>query len=179
MGGVLICNLVSHELDWPASLLLSCWCWWVGRERLRWPHLLWFTQQYHLASMVPGIPSQTFPTTISSLTYHQSVFLQLTAARGLLQNPQTPASSCYVLYRTRIPVWGVYGFRKTVWFSFQLGCHRSAVSLSLQCFLSDPDNYSNVGIGHLLQSSHILRAVTVLLTLVFFHLVPLSYRVLW
>ena len=52
---------------------------------------------------------------------------------------------------------------RTVLFSFNLGCHRSAVSLSLKCFSSDPDNYPDVGIGHILQFSHPLGEVPVLL----------------
>ena len=54
----------------------------------------------------------------------------------------------------------------------------SCFTLSLKCFSSDPDNCSNVGIKPLLQFPHPLRAGPVLLTLLFFPLVPLSYRVL-
>ena len=46
--------------------------------------------------------------------------------------------------------WICMAAARTVWFSFHLGCHRSAVSLSLKCF-SDSDNCPNVGIGTLLQ----------------------------
>ena len=51
--------------------------------------------------------------------------------------------------------------------------------LSLNCFSSDPNNYSNVGSGNLLQFSHPPRAGSDLLTLLFFPLVPSSYQVLW
>ncbi|CAM9166022.1 unnamed protein product [Rangifer tarandus platyrhynchus] len=44
----------------------------------------------------------------------------------------------------------------------------SCFTLSLKCFSSDPDSCSHVGIGHLLQFSHPLRAGPVLLTLLFF-----------
>ena len=67
---------------------------------------------------------------------------------------------------------------RTVWFSFHLGCHRSAVSLSLKCFSSDSDSCPDVGIRPLLQFSHLLRAGPVLLTLLFYPLVPSSYWVL-
>ena len=67
---------------------------------------------------------------------------------------------------------------RTVRFSFHLGCHRLAVSLSLKWFSSDSDNCPDVGIGPLLQFPHLLRAGPVLLTLLFSHLVPSSYRVL-
>ena len=67
---------------------------------------------------------------------------------------------------------------RTVWFSFHLGCHRSAVSLGLKCFSSDSDSCPNVGIRSLFQFLHRPRAGPVLLTLLFFPLVPLSYRLL-
>ena len=51
-------------------------------------------------------------------------------------------------------------------------------TLSLKCFSSDSDSCPNVGIRSLLQFLHLLRADPVLLTLLFFCLVPSSYRVL-
>ena len=54
----------------------------------------------------------------------------------------------------------------------------SCGTLSLKCFFSDSDNCPNVVIGPLLQSPHPLRAGQVLLTLLFFPLVPSSYQVL-
>jgi len=65
---------------------------------------------------------------------------------------------------------------RTVWFSFRLGCHRSAVSL--KCFSSDSDSCPTVGIGRLLPFPHLLRICPLLLTLLFFPLVPSSYWVL-
>ena len=60
-----------------------------------------------------------------------------------------------------------------------LGCHRFAVfTLSLKCLSSDSDNCPDVGIGPLLQFPHLPRAGPALLTLLFFPLVPSSYRVL-
>ena len=67
---------------------------------------------------------------------------------------------------------------RTVWFSFHLGCHRPAVSLSIKCFSSDSDKCPDVGIGPLLQFPHPLKAGQVLLSLLFFPLVPSSYWVL-
>ena len=49
---------------------------------------------------------------------------------------------------------------------------------SLKCFSSDSENCPHVGIGSQLQFPHLLRAVLVLLTLLFFSLVPSSYWVL-
>ena len=54
----------------------------------------------------------------------------------------------------------------------------SCFILSFKCFSSDSDNCPNVGIGSLLQFPHLPRAGPVLLTLLFFPLVPSSYQVL-
>ena len=54
----------------------------------------------------------------------------------------------------------------------------SCFTLSLKCFSSDSDNCPDVGIGPLLQFPHWSRVGPVLLTLLFFPLVPSSYRVL-
>ena len=51
----------------------------------------------------------------------------------------------------------------------------SCFTLSLKCFSSDSDNCPAVGIRLLLQFPHPLRAGPILLTLLFFPLVPLSY----
>ena len=53
----------------------------------------------------------------------------------------------------------------------------SCFTLSLKCFSSNSDSCPNVGIGPLLQFPHLPRAGPVLLTLLFFPLVPLAYRV--
>ena len=54
----------------------------------------------------------------------------------------------------------------------------SCFTLSLKCFSSDSNNCPNVGILPLLPFPHSRRAGPVLLTLLFFSLVPLSYGVL-
>ena len=54
----------------------------------------------------------------------------------------------------------------------------SCFTLCLKCFSSDPENCPTVGIECLLQFPHLLRAGPVLLTLLLFPLVPLSYQVL-
>ena len=51
----------------------------------------------------------------------------------------------------------------------------SCFTLSLKCFSSNPDNCPNVGIRPLLPFPHLLRAGPVLLTPLFFPLVPSSY----
>ena len=67
---------------------------------------------------------------------------------------------------------------KTVWFSFQLGCHRSAVSLSaLNVFSLTQTIVLLWGSDGSLQFPHLPRAGPVLLTLLFPPPVPLSYWV--
>ena len=53
----------------------------------------------------------------------------------------------------------------------------SCFTFSLDCFSSDSDNYPNVGIRPLLQFPHPPRASPVLVTLMFFSLVPSYYWV--
>ena len=60
---------------------------------------------------------------------------------------------------------------------FNLGCCRSAVSLSALSFSSDSDSCPDMGIRPLLQFPHPPRAGPGLLSLLFFSLVPLSYQV--
>ena len=54
----------------------------------------------------------------------------------------------------------------------------SCFTLSMECFSSDSDNCPDAGIGPLLQFPHLPRAGPVLLTLLFFPLVPLPYQIL-
>ena len=57
----------------------------------------------------------------------------------------------------------------------------SCFTLGLKCFSSDPDHYSNVGTGNLLQFSHPPRTGPGLLTLLFFStssFIPPSFVVL-
>ena len=74
---------------------------------------------------------------------------------------------------------GMYGWGKycLILIPFRLPLI-SGFTLSLRCFSSDSDSCPDVGIGALLQFSHPPRAGPVLLTVLFFLLVPLSYRVL-
>ena len=68
---------------------------------------------------------------------------------------------------------------RTVWFSFHLGCHRSAVSLSALNVSPLTQTIAQMwGSGPLLQFPHPLRAGPILLTLLFFPLVLSSYWVL-
>ena len=138
------------------------------------------TQQYRFASLAAWLSSTGISPVNSSLTSPQSISLQSTAALALgLLSPQTPAPSHCALQGTCIPAWHVDGcstdclglspFRLP-----QISC----LTLSLKCFSSDSDDCPDVGIRPLLQFPHLLRAGPVLLTSLFFPLVPSSYQVL-
>ena len=133
-----------------------------------------------LLPWLPGFPPQALSTTMSCLTSPRSVLPQSTAALTLklLHNPGAPASSCCALQGTCFPVRGMYGCGKDclILIPFRLS-QISCFILSLKCFSSDPDNCPNVGIGPHLRFQHPPRAGPVLVTLLFFPLVPLSYRV--
>ena len=92
---------------------------------------------------------------------------------------QTPTPSHCAFQGTLVPVRGIYGYSKDslILIPFRLP-QISCFTLSLKCFSSDSDNCPNVGIRPLCQFPHPLRAGPVLLTLLFFPLVPSSYRVL-
>ena len=81
---------------------------------------------------LPGFSPQALPTTISSVTFPQSISPQSTAAlaQELLHNPWTPSPS-RCTFQGNVSLSGVcMAAARTVWFSFHLGFHRSAVSLS-------------------------------------------------
>ena len=126
-------------------------------------------------SWLPGFPPSVFPTTVSSLTFPQSISPQSTAALtlGLLHNPYTPAPSHCTFQGTSILVRGMYGCGKDclTLIPFRLP-QISCFTLSLKCLSSDSDNCPNMGIGPQLQFPHLLRAGPVLLTLLLPPLVP-------
>ena len=149
-------------------------------ERLWWClHPLRVTQQYCLASMaarftptgishhslLPHIPSShLFAVNISP---HPEI-----APQSELQLPATaPSGVCMAAART-------------VWFSFHLililipAASDQLFHSSCKCFSSDSDNCPDVAIKPLLQFPHRPRPGPILLTLLFFPLVPSSYRVL-
>ena len=123
---------------------------------------------------LPSFLSQAFPITISSLPSICLSTVNSSPHPGIA--PQSLNSGSQLLslpgnLRSHLGyVWLWQGL---------LGCHRFAVfTLSLKCLSSDSDNCPDVGIGPLLQFPHPLRVGPVLLILLFFPLVPLSYRVL-
>ena len=140
-------------------------------------HYTWLSN-ITLPPWLPSFPPQAIPITISSLTFPQSISPQSTAALtlGLLHTPQTPVLGCCTFQGTLIPVWSMYGCGKDYLILIPFRPQISCVTLSLKCFSSDSDNCPHVGIGPLLQFPHPPRAGLVLLTLLFFPLVPSCYR---
>ena len=140
------------------------------------------TQQYHLASVAARLSS----TAISHhdlLPHIPSIGLSAVNSSprpGIASQSLYSSSQLLHFLETCVPVRGMYGCGKDclILIPFRLP-QISCFTLSLKCFSSDSDNYPNVGTGPLLQFPHLLRAGPVLLTLLFFPLVLLSYQVLY
>ena len=98
---------------------------------------------------------------------------------GIAPRSLNSSSSCCTFQGLYIPVRGKYGCGKDclILILFRLP-QISCFTLSLKCFSCYSDSCPDMGIGHLLQFPRPLRAGPVLLTLLFFPLVPLSYQVL-
>ena len=118
-------------------------------------------------NLLPHIPSISLSTANSS------------PQPGTAPQSLNSSSSCCTFQVTGVPVRGKYGCGKDclILVLFRLP-QISCLTLSLKCFSSDPDSCPNVEIRPLLQFPRLLRAGPVLLTLLFFSLVPSSYRVL-
>ena len=119
----MLCSSVHQAFDGPASLLFSCQCWPVERERLWcWLHSLCVTQQNCLASMAAWISS-------TGISHHNILphipSIQLSAVNSSPRPGIAPQSLNFVsVSRVCMAV------ARTAQFSFHLGCHRSAASLS-------------------------------------------------
>ena len=127
------------------------------------------TQQYHLASMAAW-PSST------GISHHDLPHIPSICLSAVNSSPH-PGIVPQSLNSSSKPL-HVPGDQRScsgyVWLQ-QVGCHRSAVSLSA---LNVGDSGTNVWIRPLLQVPHLPRAGRVLLTLLFFSLIPSSYQVL-
>ena len=129
---------------------------------------------------LPGLPPQASPSPVSSLIplIHLSA-VNSSPRPGIA--PQSPNSSSQPLHPLRdlSPSRGMYGCGKNclILILFRLS-QISCFTVRLKCFFSDSDNCPDVGIRPLLQFPHLPRAGPILLTLLFFPLVPPSYRVL-
>ena len=139
-----------NSTPWVGSYSVGQWVWWASLSivQLLMHPGAWEERGYGdgstpyawlssiaLLAWLPGFPPQAFPTTISSLTSPQPISPQSTAALalGLLHNPYTPAPSCCAFLLCRRPVSlsrVCMAVARTVWFSFHLGYHKWAVSLS-------------------------------------------------
>ena len=73
-------------------------------------------------------------------------------------------------YPGYIWLWQGLSYAHSIWLP-QICCF----TLSLKCFSSDSDDYPDVGVGPVLQLPHLLRGGPVLLTLLFFPLVPTEF----
>ena len=180
LGGVLLCSSVHQVFDGPASLLFSCQCWHLG-------------EKIYADGSTPTHDSAVSPCFHGCPTFlHRHFPAQSSASYRLdpsLCSQQQPSLwYCSTIPKLHLPaaapsrgpvsLSGVcMAAARTVWFSFHIGCH-SCLTLGLKCFFSDLDNCTKVGLRLLLQSPHLLRAGPVLLTLLFFPLVPSSYWVL-
>ena len=97
-----------------------------------------------------------------------------------LHSQQQPLPcDCSTIPRLHVPIRCMYDCGKDclILIPFRLP-QVSCFTLSLKCFSSDSDNRPDVRIRPLLQSPHLPRAGPVLLTLLFFPLVPSSSGVL-
>ena len=134
LGGVLLCSSLCQVFGEPASLLLSCQYWRVeGREAM-----VMAPPPMHDSAVLPcfhgypaflhrHFPPQSLPLNLLDLSLHSqqqpspwdcstTPKIQLTAT--------APSRGSTSLSRVCMAV------ARTVWFSFHLGCHRSAVSLT-------------------------------------------------
>ena len=164
----------------PASLLFRCQCRHVRGERLWWwVHLLHMTQQYRLASMATWLTS----TGISHHSFLPHIpLIHLPMVNSSPRPEIAPQSLSSQLLHLPGDLWPCPGY---IWLlqglsdshSFRLP-QISCFTLSLKCFSSDSDNCPDLGIRPLLQFPYPPKGGPVLLTLLFFLLVPLSYQVL-
>ena len=132
LGEVLLYSSMHQAFDGPVSLLFSCWP--VGRKELWWwLHPLCMTQQYPLASMVAWLSS----TGIS----YKSLLPHIPLDLSLCSQQQPSPRDCSTTPKLQLPATApsresaslsglCMAVARTVWFSFHLGCHWSAVSLS-------------------------------------------------
>ena len=139
-----------------------------------------------LLPWLPGFPPQAFPTTISLTSLDLSLRSQQHPLLWVAPQSLNPSSQPLSLpgdQHSWICMGYVWGYVRGMY-----GCSKDCLILipfrlpqiscfppSLKCFSSDSDNCLDVEIGPLLQFPDPRRASQVLLTLLFFPLVPSSY----
>ena len=136
------------------------------------------TQQYRLAS-VPARLSSTGMSHLDLLPHIPLIHLSAVSSSphpGIAPQFLNSNSLPLHLQVARVPVRGMYGCGKDclLLIPFRLP-QISCSTLSLKYFFSDSGSCPAVGIRPLLQFPHQPRVCPVLLTLLFFPLVPLSY----
>ena len=148
-------------------------------ERLWWWLHPWLSN-IALLPWLPGFTPQAFPTTISSLTLPWSISSQSIATLNWVCStiPKLQLRASAPSRRPTSMPDICMAMARTVWLSFHLGCHRSAILLSALNVSPLTQTIDPVWrLDPCFSSLHPLRAGPVLLTLLFFPLVPLSYQV--
>ena len=139
------------------------------------------TQQYCLVSMVAGL-SSTGLSHHNLLPHLPSIFLSAinsSPCPGIAPQSLNSSSQLLDLPGDPHPCLGFVSLRQGLSDSHYIRLPQiSCLTLSLKCFSCVSDNCPDVGIGPLLQFPHPPRAGPVLLTLLFFPLVPSSYQAL-
>ena len=149
-----------------------------GERLWWWRHILYMTQQHHLASMAAQISSMGI-SHLNLLPHIPSINLSTVNSSPHPGIAPQPLNSSSQPSRGLASLSRVHMDRaKTVWFLLHLHCHRSVVSLSALNVSHLIDNCPDVEIRPLLQFPLLLRAGPVLLKLLFFPVIPLSYWVL-
>ena len=165
--------------DGPASLLFSCQCWHLGEKIYADGSTP--THDSAVSPCFHGCPTflhRHFPAQ-SSASYRLDPSLCSQQQPSLWYCSTIPKLHLPAAAPSRgicVPVWGTYGCCKDRLIPIPFRPSQiSCFTLSLKCFSSDADNCPSVGIGLLLQFPHPPKACLVLLTLLFFPLVPSSY----
>ena len=153
-----------------------------GREAMWWLHLLHMTQLYYSASMAAWL-SSTGISHHDLLPHIPSIRLSAvnsSSCPGIAPQSLNSSSQPLRLPGDLCPWLGCVRLQQGLsWFSFHLGCHRSAVSLPALTVSPLPQIVALMwGLDPCFSFSHLLRAGPVVLTLLCYPLVPSSYRVL-
>ena len=178
MGSYSVVQCIRHLMDQP---LYCCWFSCEGRQRVWWwPHPLCMTQQVHIASTAAWL-SSTGISQHNLLPHIPLIHLTLvnrSPCPGIAPLSLNSGSQLLGLVWDLHPCLGYVcrGKDYLILIPFRLS-QISCFTHSLKCFSSDANSCSEVGIKLLLQLPHSLRAGQVLLTLLFFPLLPSSYWV--
>ena len=179
----------SSVLSWRipgTGNLLGCRRWGTqSQTRLKWissssssSHPLHVTQQYRLASTAACLSSTgiAYHSLLSHITSVVLSTVKSSSRHEIAPQSLNSSSQPLCLLGDLCPRPGRVWQRQGLLFSFHLGCHRSTVSLSALMILLWLRQLPWCWGQTLVQCPHPLRAGPVLLTLLFFPLVPSSYQ---